>query len=228
MEQPVKRKRGKGCLITMLIILVAFIVLVIVLANVFEKDAPPRVTRSELAKAMDLTEEQETAVLTLFESCGIGELSSVELFQASEDRTSYYVNDKETAAYSGADKTIIVWVENESKSVQEIYFDDITIYADGEVKAQVPDYYISEEARNTYRTAAQMYVNQCLNYPDTAKYPGRSEWRFGVHDGLDVVQSTVTAQNAFGVTDTMQFTIKFNRSSGEVVSLVLDGKEYIE
>ena len=228
MNQPIKNKKGKGCFGTMIIIIIVFFIFAIVLAIVFKDSTPSTKSRSELAQVMNLTEDQETAMLSLFDICGIGKLSSVKQVQVGEERTSYLIDDEETSAYRGVDNTIVVWVDTKTKIVQEIYFSNETIYADGEVKGQVTDYYISKEARDTYRTVAQMYVNQCLNYPDTAKYPSRSEWAFGVRDGLDVVQSTVTAQNAFGVPDTMKFSISFNRSNGAIVSLILDGKEYIE
>lgn len=186
------------------------------------------VSKSELATVMNLTDEQESVMLSLFKSCGIGELSSVKEFHVGEERTSYHIDDVETSAYVSLDNTIVVWVDNETKTVQEIYFSDETIYADGEVQGQVTDYYISEEARSNYRVIAQMYIDQLLNYPDTAKYPNRSGWAFGVVDGLDVAQSSVTAKNAFGMSDTVQFTIKFDRKTSKVVSLIFDGKEYIE
>ncbi|MCH5192230.1 MAG: zinc-ribbon domain-containing protein [Oscillospiraceae bacterium] len=226
-QQPIKsKKKGKGCLIVF-IVLIAFLVLTIVLAVAF-KDAITGPSHSKVGIVMELNDDQATDVLSIFEQCGIGEISSVELFQASEDRTSYYVDDVETAAYSGADYTIVVWVDNATKTILEIYFNGVTIYADGEVKAQVSDYYISKESRDTYRVNAQVYVNQCLSYPDTAEYSNISGWNFGVRDGLDIVQSTVTSQNAFGVPSTMTFQVKFDRSTGAVVSLILDGKEYIE
>lgn len=228
MDQAVKMKRGKGCLIVILSVIVAFVVLVIVLANVFGGGTHTVPKQTELAKVMELNAEQEEAVLSIFEKCGIGELASVKLFNTGEDRTSYYVDDKETAAYSGANHTIIVWVDNATKAVQEIYFNDVTIYEDGTVKARVSDYYIAEDARSTYRTSAQILVNKCLSYPETAKYKSISGWSFGVLDGFDCVQSTVTAKNALGVENTMQFTVKYDRATGTPISLVLDGKEYIQ
>lgn len=224
-QQPIKpKKKGKGCL---LVVLIAFFVLAIVIitTNVEDMSGP---SHSKVGIAMELNDEQATDVLSIFEQCGIGEIASAELFQAGEERSSYYVNDTETAAYSGADYTIVVWVDNATKTVLEIYFHDVTIYADGKVKAQVSDYYVSKYLRDTYRVNAQLYVDQCLNYPNTAKYPTISGWRFFVLDGYDVVQSSVTAQNAFGVSGTMKFQIKFDRSTGAVVSLILDGKEYIK
>lgn len=227
--QPTQKKKGKGCLITLLIgiaILIGFIVLIAVVVNT-AGDSTPTETKSELATVMDLTDEQEATMLSLFKSCGIGELSSVKKFQEGEDRTSYHIDDKETASYQSVSGTIVVWVDNATKTVQEIYFNDNTIYADGKVQGQLPDYYVSKEAREKYLISAELLVNQCLNYPDTAEYPASSTWRYGVQDGYDVVQSTVTAQNAFGVQDTMQFSIKFDRKTGNAVSLILDGKEYI-
>jgi hypothetical protein len=224
----IKKKRRRGCLISVLIVLAVFLTLVIVLANTVGKSTSTASKQSLLAKTMELTEEQESAVVSIFESCGIQEISSVEVFQVGEEHTSYYVNDVETAAYSGANSTIVVWVGNDDKTVEEIYYHDVTIYADGEVKAQLPDYYISEAARDTYRVSTQLLVNNCLSYPDTAEYPtSHSKWTFAVSDGYDAVQSTVTAKNAYGVTNTMKFTVKYDRNTGEAVSLILDGKEYI-
>lgn len=232
MEQQVKpKKKLHGCFIAVMITALAFAALVIVLAVVFRSpgDTEKAPQRSKIAKVMELTNEQETAVKTIFNTCGIGEITSVEVFQEGEDRTSYHLNDGETEAYKGAQMDIVVWIDNKTKAVQEIYFNDTTIYAEGTVQGNIKDYYIPGELRTTYMAAAETLVNSCLNYPDTAKYPSSSyEWRFGVHDGLDVVQAAVKAQNAFGVPSTMQFSIKFNRATGSPVSLVIDGKEYIK
>ena len=232
MEQQVKpKKKMHGCFIAVMITALAFAALVIVLAVVFHSPGSTEkpAQQSELAKVMELTDEQEKAVKAVFDSCGIGEITSVEVFQKGDDRTSYHLNDSESEVYKGAQMDIVVWLDNKTKAVQEIYFNDATIYAEGTVQGIIKDYYIPGELRTTYMTASEMLVNNCLTYPDTAKYPSSSyEWRFGVHDGLDVVQAAVKAQNAFGVPSTMQFSIKFNRATGSPVSLVIDGKEYIK
>lgn len=236
MAEKKKGKFSRGSIIALIIALAAFTIVGNIYtagvrngtidpnANSVDKNANKR---SDLAEIMDLTEDQEAAVLSIFEQCGVGELSSVKLFHEGDDRSSYYVDDTDTARYRGADYTIVVWVDNASKTVQEIYFHDETIYADSEVKAQITDYYVSYEASENYRVSAELLIEKCLNYPDTAKYPSRSGWRFGVIDGLDVAQSTVTAQNAFGVSEKIEFTIRFERSTGTAVSLVLGGQEYI-
>ena len=61
----------------------------------------------------------------------------------------------------------------------------------------VSDYYISDKLRREYRVTVQMLINRYINFPDTAKYPSASGWKYGVQDGFDVVQSTVEAENAF-------------------------------
>lgn len=181
---------------------------------------------SLLAKEMDLSQEQERVVLDIFAQCGIGEIDSVEVFHEGEEQTSYYVEDSETKAYRGADYAIVVWLDNETKEVQAIYFHDQDIYVDGAAQAKVSDFYVNAEDRSKYRVTAQMLVNELLLVPDSAKYPAKSGWAFGVEDGIVVVQSTVTSQNAYGVALENKFQIKFK--NGNPISLIIDGKEYIK
>ena len=182
---------------------------------------------SLLADTIGLNEDQETSMKEIFASCGILEIKTVQKFQAGEKRTSYYIDDEETQSYSGANNTIIVWIDNETKTVQEIYFHDYDIYIDGQVIAKVSDYYVSGELRKEYRVTAPLLINQYLNYPDTAKYKSASGWNFGVQDGLDIVQSTVEAKNAFGQKSTESFQIKYNRETGYPTSIILGGQEYL-
>ena len=181
---------------------------------------------SKLGKVMGLTRGQEEQVLDVFARCGIGPVDSVETFQEGENRTSYYVEDDETKAYGGADYTIVVWLENTSKEVREIYFHDEDIYMDGKVLAKVSDFYVSREDRDKYRVSAQMLVNELLLVPDSAEYPALSGWSFGMEGGVVVVQSTVTSKNAFGVEVKNKFQVKFQNENP--ISLILDGTEYIK
>lgn len=235
-DQPTKKSK-KGCAIAAGIIggvLVAFVVLIIVLSSTLGKNRPASNTRSDtvqasqLAEVMKLDAEQEKAMLEVFAKCGIGEVQSVERFQEGEQRTSYYVEDEETIHYSGADNAIVVWIGNSSRSVKAIYFHDETIYEKGEVKAQLSDFYVPYEMIEDYRVAAQMLINECLQYPKTAKYGAKSKWSVGVRDGLDVLQSTVTAKNAFGMESEMKFTVKFDRKTQAPVSVILDGEEMMK
>ena len=182
---------------------------------------------SLLSKNMELTEEQETKMKAIFEECGILELKKVDKFQESETKTSYHVDDVETQSYRSINNTIVVWVDNETKAVQEIYFNDKDIYRDGKVVAKVSDYYVSDKLRKEYRLTAEILINQYINFPDTAKYKSASGWKFGVQDGYDIVQSSVEAENAFKQKVTEDFQIKYDRKTGNPVSIIIGDQEYL-
>lgn len=222
----VKKKKGKGVLIVVLIIIFAFIALTVVLSTTLGGETQPKEKKSILAEAMNLSAGQETEIINTLTQCGAGEITRATLFQTGEGHTSYHLDDKETQMHAGADYRIVVWV-NDDKTIESVNFHDEDIYIDGKVVAKITDYYIQETACDNYRVAAQMLINQFLEYSETAKYENKSGWRFGVLDGYDVCQSTVTAKNALGASNKMDFQIKFERSTGNAVSLVLDGKEYL-
>ena len=223
-----KQKKKHGCLIPLLIVLIFLIVLIAGIA-VGVSSSTPATPKSVLAAGMELDDTQEAVITDIFDACGIYEIKECTEFQAGEAHTSYYVEDDETEHYTGADNTIVVWLDNETKTVESIYFGDHDIYIDGTAVAQVSDYYVSSALRDTYRTNAQLLIKQCLNYPDTAKFESSQGWRYGVNDdGYDVILSSVTAQNAFGVESTDDFQILVDRSTGNAVSLILGGTEYIK
>ncbi len=228
MNQPNKFTKGcLGCLVALIAMTLLVLVIVIIMI-VFNPFKTPE--RSVLAKEMELTEEQEATMIELFDSCGIGEITSANLFQKGETKTSYYLSDIETKTNSSLH--IVVWLNNETHTVEEIYFfdgpeDAVPIYVDGVVQGNIQDYFITKELRDTYMVAARMLVNQCLISPKSAEYSYYS-WRFGVKDGFDIVQSEVTSKNAFGVDITSQFQVKFVRATGAPVSLIIDGQEYIK
>lgn len=180
--------------------------------------------KSVLAKELDLTAKQETAIIDIFTQCGIGEITSASKFQSGDGHTSYHLEDEETSAYRAG--TIVVWITDKTKTVEAIYFQDQDIYIDGTVVAPITNYYVNSADRDSYRVSTQLAVNQLLNYPDTAKYQAISGWRFGIEEGIVIVQSSVTSKNALGVEATLDFQVKFDHSS--IISLILDGTEYIQ
>lgn len=102
-------------------------------------------------------------------------------------------------------------------------------YVDGAVVAQVPSFYVSSAQCDEYRVSVQLLVKECLSHPDSAQFGSASKWAFGVNeDGYDVIQSSVTAQNAMGVESTEKFQVLIDRSTGAPVSLNIGGTEYIQ
>lgn len=215
------KKKGPGCLTSIILLIFIFCGLCyIVSIGVKDMQENPEKyeNKSVLAEALELDEEQETAMLAIFDQCGIGEITNVELIQSGEE-SSYYMADEEISH-------IVVWILND-KTVDSIYYHDHDIYVEGQVIAPITNYYVNSDLKNRYRTLSQEAIKSLLNYPDTAKFKGISKWKFGVEDdGTIVVQSSVTAQNAFGVEDTVDFQIIYDNYTP--VSLILDNREYIQ
>lgn len=220
-----KKKHSYGCLTIMVGLLIVFAAIATVMSLTMD-NATSTNKKSVLAKELDLTTEQENKMTAIFQSCGIGEIVSATKFQGDETHTSYHLSDAETSFYKGVDYAIVIWVTNETKSIEAIYFHDYDIYVDGEVIGQITDYYVNKENRDKYRVSAQMAILEILQQPDTAKFPAISGWAFGVDEGISIVQSSVTAKNALGAEITSKFQAKFN-GEGNIISLILDGTEYI-
>lgn len=180
-------------------------------------------SKTTLGKALELTEEQETAMVNIFTQCGIGEIVSASQFQAGDDHTSYWLYDSETKAYNDA---IVIWITNSTKTLESIYYGDYDIYTEGNVIAQITDYYVNSEDRDSYRVSSQMLVNKVLTNPETAQYPAASGWKYGLEDDIVIVQSSVTSENSLGIEATIDFQVKWQ--DGNPISLIIDGKEYIE
>jgi hypothetical protein len=213
-EKPKNNNAAKGCSCGCLVI----IAIVLLIGFIGSTSGTSNNKVSNGLQSMNLTPEQEATMLQVFQDSGIGEISSVKLFQSGEAETSYYLSDDEV-------NNIVVWINNADKTVKAIYYNDNDIYLNGAVVSQITNYYVNSTDRDKYRTVSQEAIKKILNYPDTAKFPGLPKWKFGIDNGVVIVQSTVTAKNAFGVESTMDFQLKFNNQN--ITSLILDGTEYI-
>lgn len=220
-----EQKKRRGCLIPVLIVLIGMGAFAFIFLPRGSQVKNNTTAESILGKELNLTSEQETTMVQIFEQCGIGEIVSVSQVQAREDQTSYWVDDEETRNYSSSDYRITVYVNNSTKAVNSIYFHNQDIFIDGQVVAPITDYYVKYEDCQKYRTTSQMLINELLNYPDTAKYPAKSGWGFGIENGIVIVQSSVAAKNAFGMESTEKFQIQFEH--GNPISIILDGQEYL-
>ena len=213
--------------ITIGLIVVSIVVLVIAFNPPNDTQSPlatsePSQQSSILTNAMDLSPVQEDEIITLFSSAGIGEIVSASLFQTGETQTSYHVHDAETFAYR---YPIVVWMSNDEKVVDTIYYRDNDIYDDNAVIAKVSEFYVSEAERKTVTARSKEYVLDAMVYPLSAEF--KNSWAFDKQGENIVVQNTVTAQNAFGVMSDLFFQIIFD--SWQIpISIIIDGQEFIE
>lgn len=220
--QPLKKKSHGCCLTSIIIFLLLFTLLCIAITvgiDSTNQTSANQKKASLLARELDLSDKQESDMLSLFAECGIGEITDIKLVQSGAEHSSYHMSDNEVSQ-------IVLWISSD-KTVESIYFHDYDIYVDGEVIAPITNYYVNTNDKNEYRIACQTLFEQILNYPDTARYPGIHSWKFGVQeDGTIVVQSTVQAKNAFGMESSSDFQVIFYNHIP--ISFIVDGQEYIQ
>lgn len=102
--------------------------------------------------------------------------------------------------------------------------DDTDIYKQGYEPYQISDYIVDSSICAELRTITEDYVKKQLNYPATADFPWL-DWSYGRERDLYSVSSKVTAKNAFGVKDELEFCLIYqvDESSATVVYFDLDG-----
>lgn len=99
------------------------------------------------------------------------------------------------------------------------------VYLQGYVPYNVENYLVDEDTAMALIPYAEDAVKLALNYPATADFP-LLDWTYGREKDLYRLQSTVTAQNGFGVEEEMPFTVIFDLSTegkAKCVYLELNG-----
>jgi hypothetical protein len=230
------KKKKKGLLIILLIAVVIFLGLVILIIitsqppegfELSESLPAALAARNILAEGMDLTPEQEAAVLEIFDSVGIGEIVSASEFQRGEEMTSFWLDDVETRHWGNV--RIVVWLDNATKEINSIYFHDYTLWEDGEFVSLITNYYVPQEILETLHLATQLLISDFLIAPSTASWESRGsggDWSFGRQDLNFIVQSHVTSHNAFGVPIRMPFQVTWD-AFAMPISVIIDGEEVL-
>jgi len=184
-------------------------------------------TRSLLAETMGLTDEQEAAILEVFEEAGIEEITRIEQAPTPEQNfLSFRLRNADTDFYGGF--ITVHLSDDEYRNVLTIFHNlaDEDIFAYGEIVNHASVFFpISATERNTVITQAQRWILDVLELPDSAVF-GRG-WAFERQEENIAVQSTVNARNALGLQAELPFQIIFN-SWNIPISIIIDGQELVE
>lgn len=107
--------------------------------------------------------------------------------------------------------------------------EDTALYLQGYETWEIDNFVVPTLYKAELMSLAKNAVEQCLNYPKTAKYPWL-DWTYMRYFDLYTVSSTVEAQNAFGVPSEYGFTVKFLISDGTAkpLYLMLDGEVVLD
>lgn len=178
-----------------------------------------------LAAAMELTKKEEEAVTAVFEECGIQRITDARVRSSNANSSVYVLSDVETSLYPETRECIIVQIDNATGAIDSINFEDHPVYRNGQVVAQVTDFYLGTEERDTYLSLTLPAVKGKLDLPETAVFPSKSHWEYTMEEENNgvTVRSTVTTKTANGGAETRDFEAVFEK--GKLVSITLGSPE---
>lgn len=191
----------------------------------FDLPLSASIADTPLAAAMELTKKEEASVTAVFEECGIREITDAKVRSANANSSVYILNDEETSLYLDTKDCIIVQMDNATKTIDSINFQDNPVYRNGQVVAQVTDFYLGTTERDEYLSLTLPAVKDKLDLPETAVFPSKSHWEYIMEDENSgvTVRSTVTTKNATGGEETRTFEAKFEK--GKLISITLGSPE---
>lgn len=102
---------------------------------------------------------------------------------------------------------------------------DIDVYKQGFEPFQISDYIPDLTLVTELQVLSKKYVLDQLNFPSTADFAWL-DWMSSRNHDLYTISSSVDAKNAFGVKETLPFTLTYqiNKEEVELVQFILNGK----
>lgn len=217
-----KKKHGfiKGCLLVIVVFFVICAGIGIIMSLTMDK-----VTKSDITKYIDVTDEQGNKIELVLKNCGIDQISSIEHDELLDNahtngETGYRLK-------TGNIDNIILYLSSD-ESVNQIRYADYDLYVDGSNVATLQDYTVSKDEVNKYQSLCQEKVKEILKSPSTAKFPVYTEWGFKQEKNIFTVQGYVDAQNSFGAETRSKFQFIIDMNSDNIQSFIFDGEELIK
>ena len=217
-----KKKHGfmKGCLMVIIVFFVICAGIGIIMSLTMDK-----VTKSDITKYIDVTDEQANKIESVLGNCGIDQISSIEHDELLDNahtngETGYRLK-------TGNIDNIILYLLSD-KSVNQIRYADYDLYVNGSSVATLQDYTVSKDEVNKYQSLCQEKVKEILKSPSTAKFPVYTEWGFKQEKNIFTVQGYVDAQNSFGAETRSKFQFIIDIDSDNIQSFIFDGEELIK
>ncbi len=210
----------KGCLLVIVVFFVICAGIGIIMSLTMDK-----VTKSDITKYIDVTDEQGNKIELVLKNCGIDQINSIEHDELLDNahtngETGYRLK-------TGNIDNIILYLSSD-KSVNQIRYADYDLYVDGSNVATLQDYTVSKDEVNKYQSLCQEKVKEILKSPSTAKFPAYTEWGFKQEKNIFTVQGYVDAQNSFGAETRSKFQFIIDIDSDNIQSFIFDGEELIK
>ena len=216
-----QKKFNRGCLISFLI--VAGVALALLLSTLYaaQNEKEYGANSTAIIANIGCTNEQSAVINDIMVRCGIDKVSSIEHDELldHDGLRGYRMKTKDV-------NNIIMYIDDAYNNVFSIRYADNDLYANGVVKDNITNYFLTTSEENNYQYRTQEAVKQILLSPDSAKFPSILNWQFIKNGSEVIVGSYVDAKNAFGTMVRHEFQAKYYQS--EIESLIFDGNEYLK
>lgn len=215
-----KKKRGHGCLTTLIIF---FILFCIALSSGIKGSERKQNNNSIAINYMDISNEESIQIDTVLNDCGITNVISFEQDEIlsnvhSEGEKGYRL------AVSDSIDNIILYI-NQNNTVYSLSYNTYYLYENGNVIATLQDYTVSIDEVNNYQYLCQEKIKEILKSPSTAKFPNYTKWGFKQEKNIFTIQGYVDSQNGFGAEIRSYFQFIIDTDTNTITSLIFDGQE---
>lgn len=221
------KKKGHGCLVPSVILVVLFIGLCTAVSQGVKdvKNHPEKYDDSIAKKYINVTTEDGKLIDEILSKCGIENVSAF-----THDELLDNAHKKgETGYRLKCDRSdnVILYLNPDMK-VHSVVYADHKLYSKGKFKATIQDFTFSVEEASKYQSLCEEKVKTILKSPSTAKFPNFQEWGFGKEKNSVTVQGYVDAQNSFGAETRSTFQFIIEPDTNTIKSFVFDGEELIK
>lgn len=100
------------------------------------------------------------------------------------------------------------------------------LYADTKVVNVFDDFVLSSDEAVKYKILTEKLIKPVLRDPDSADFPGFSDWNMHKNPEHIIISSYVKSENDFGKKVETTFSITY--SNGAPISIIINGKEYMK
>jgi hypothetical protein len=222
-----KKKKGHGCLVPIIIVLVFVVALGASMIHAVKdsKQNPEKYKKHIVTNYIDVTADQGSAIDAVLAECGIESVKDIthdELLDNAhvDGETGYRI------CVSDNIDNVILYL-NADKTVYGVRYADYDLYVDGNVVATLQDYTFTTDEASDLMIKCEDKVKEVLKSPSTAKFPNILEWGFGKEKNIATVQGYVDAQNSFGAETRSNFQFIIDTDTNTIQSFIFDGQEMI-
>lgn len=180
----------------------------------------------EIKSSINVNNEEAQAIDDILKAVGISEIDNIKADESLNEIEGVGSKGYRIKASFSKNNNIILYVDSNNKVIC-IRWADKDFYRDGKALLNFKDYVITWDEQNEYNIDAQKRIKALLKAPSTAKFPSINNWKFGKDNGIVIVQAYVDSENSYGAKLRNEFQIKYD-SNKNVVSLIIDGVEYIK